>query len=152
MPFINRFLGEEAAWFKDGEVVPMEGGVKTGENVFIQNFVSVKKAQKEGEYTVLGDNTYLCSFVNIGHNVELGKRCYVAPNSTICGNTKLGDQVYVGANTVIVQDLKIGSWVKIRAGSVVDRDIPDNTYWGKDGKCVPNKYAPNYEERSNNTD
>ena len=113
MPFIDNFIGEEAAWFKDGEVVPMEGGVKVGDNVFFQNYVSVKKAQKKGEYTELGDNTYLCSFVNIGHNVKTGKRCYIAPNSTICGNTILGDHVYVGANTVIVQVLKIGNWVKI---------------------------------------
>lgn len=150
MPFVSRHIsGEEAAWFteageatKEGEVTPMQGGVKIGKKVFAQNYVSIKKAEKEGEFTEIGDNTYLCSFVNVGHNVKLGKNCYIAPNTTLCGMSQLGDHVYVGANSVIVQYLKVGNWVKIRAGSVVDRDIPDNTYWGKNGKCVPNKYGP----------
>jgi len=133
---------EEGAMIKDGKFLPMKGNVKVGKGVHMQNFVSIKKAFGKGEYTEIGDNTYLCSFVNIGHNAVLGKNCFVAPGVTIVGGVTLGDNVYVGANSVIVQDLKIGSWVKIRAGSVVDRNIPSNTYWGKDGKCVPNLRTP----------
>ena len=141
---------EDGAMIIDGKIQPMEGDVKIGRNVYFQNFVSIKRAFGKDKATDIGDNTYVCSFSNIGHDVKIGKNCYLAPHSIICGYAQLGDYVYVGANSVIIQEITIGSFVKIRAGSVVDRDIPDNTYWGKDGKCYPNTYKNDKDEEEKN--
>ena len=131
---------EDGAMILQGEIQKMQGDVKLGKNVYFQNFVSIKRALEKGSNTEIGDNTYVCSFSNVGHDVKIGNNCYLAPHSIICGYVELGDYVYVGANSVIIQEVKIGNCVKIRAGSVVDKDIPDNTYWGKNGKCYPNKF------------
>ena len=133
-------LIEDGAKVINGVYVKSEGGVKIGSRVRFQSHVSVKRGLDKDTYTVIGDGTYVCSFANIGHNVKIGKDCFIAVGAKILGNAILGDHVYVGANAVIVNRKKIGSWVKIRAGEVVNQDLPDNVYYGKDGKIVSNQH------------
>ena len=133
-------LIEDGVKMVNGVNIKSEGGVKIGKGVRFQSHVSIKRGLDKDTNTVIGDGTYVCSFANIGHNVQIGKNCFIATGAKILGNTILGDHVYVGANAVIVNRKKIGSWVKIRAGEVVNQDLPDNVYYGKDGKIVSNQH------------
>lgn len=133
---------EDGAQVKGQFFVPSRGIVKYHSSVYFQSNVSMKRGLDVFDVTCIGPGCYICSFVNIGHNVRIGKNCFLATGCKILGNVTLGNNVYVGSNAVITQDLNVGSWVKVRAGEIVSKDIPSNTYYGKNGKMVPNLSSP----------
>lgn len=133
---------EDGAQVVDGIFIKSKGGVDIHPTVKFQSHVSVKRGLYRGTNTKIGEGTYVCSFVNIGHNVQIGKGCFIATGAKLLGNVVLGDKVYVGANAVITQDRKVGSWVKIRAGEVVNCNIPSDTYYGRGGRMVQNRHSP----------
>ena len=57
----------------------------------------------------IGVDTYVCSYANIGHNVQIGRECFIATGAKILGNIEIG----IGA--------------KVAACSVVLRDVPPHT-------------------------
>jgi UDP-3-O-[3-hydroxymyristoyl] glucosamine N-acyltransferase len=133
---------EDGAQIVEGKFIESKGDVEIHPTVKIQSFVSIKRGLYKNTSTRIGARTYICSFANIGHNVQIGEDCFIATGAKILGNVILGDHVYVGANAVIVQDKRIGTWVKVRAGEVVNQHIADDTYYGLNGHLRPNRYSP----------
>lgn len=133
---------EQPVKFVNGKPIHAEGGVKISITAYFQNFVSIKVALKKGNTTTIGDRSYICSFVNIGHDVVIGDDCILATGVKLLGECSLGNHVYVGANAVICTGANIGSWVKVHAGVIVDFDVPDGKYVTKDGIIVENRDKP----------
>ena len=76
--------------------------------------------------TVIGENTFIDSFVHIAHNVTIGQRCIFAAQVGIAGSTKIGNNVIIGGQSGISGHLIIGDNVKIGGKSGVIKNIKDN--------------------------
>ena len=103
----------------------LDGGVVVGNNVQILSHVSIKRGFF-GNHTIIGNDTTLNSFVNIGHGTKIGKNCYLTPGTIIAGSCVIGNNCYFGINSSVKNGIKIGENCKIGAGSVVTRNIPAN--------------------------
>lgn len=81
--------------------------------------------------TVIGENSTICSHVNIGHNVIIGKRVFIAPGTKIAGSVSIGDDCKIWQGVFIKNGIKICSGVEIGMGSIVTRDIDEpGLYYG----------------------
>lgn len=107
--------------------------------------------------TIIGDNTYISSFVDMGkgciinpnvtimpntkignhviihsgsvieHDNEIGDYVNIAPGVFTAGNVKIGEESYIYTGAILIPKIKIGKRVIVGAGSVVIKDIADDT-------------------------
>jgi acetyltransferase-like isoleucine patch superfamily enzyme len=117
-------------------------GVKIGRNCILSKGVYV-----DGDVT-LGDNVKVQNYVSIYHGVTLEDGVFCGPHCVFTndkrprainadgtlkaaddwelGETLVKKGAAIGANAVIVCGVTVGAWAMIGAGSVVTRDVPDH--------------------------
>jgi UDP-2-acetamido-3-amino-2,3-dideoxy-glucuronate N-acetyltransferase len=127
--------------------VQVRGGAKIGANCILSKGVYVDTG------VTLGNNVKVQNYVSIYHGVILedgvfcGPHCVFTNDKTprainkdgtlktgadwVVSQTVVGKGASIGANATIVCGIKIGQWAMIGAGSVVTRDVPDyGLVWG----------------------
>lgn len=126
-------------------------GVVLGENVTVEEFVTIKGPCRIGDGTILhagariGGAGYEFKYfadevLDVTHcgGVEIGRNVIVWENATIhravypWDGTRVGDKTRIGAQSHIDHGVKIGACVKICAGCVVSgrTEIADHAYIG----------------------
>lgn len=123
---------------KDGSIVRMKhiGNVIIKSGVNIDALAVIHRASIDS--TIIGDDTTICSHVNIGHNCIIGKRNFIAPGVKVAGSVSIGDDCKIWQGSVLKNGIKICDNVIIGMGSVVTRDITKpGTYYGSPCKMKP---------------
>jgi acetyltransferase-like isoleucine patch superfamily enzyme len=109
--------------------VYVDAGVVIGDNVKIQNYVSLYRGVTIEDGVFCGPH---CVFtndkapraVNADGSLQTADDWEAAPTRVMKGAS-------IGANAVIVCGVTIGAWAMIGAGSVVTHDVPDHgLVWG----------------------
>jgi len=95
------------------------GGIKIKDDVHIGEFTVVKRATLENHYTVIGEDTKICSYVNVGHNCQIGEHVFIGPHACLNGSVKVGNNAWIAAHAVIGQHAVIGEDAVIGMGAVV---------------------------------
>ena len=80
--------------------------------------------------TVIGENTKLDNFIQIGHNVTIGRNCVIAAHTGISGSCTIGDGVQMGGRVGLADHLTVGDGARLAAGSGVMHNIPAGETWG----------------------
>jgi UDP-3-O-[3-hydroxymyristoyl] glucosamine N-acyltransferase len=96
------------------------GDVIIKDGVHIGEFVVIKRATVRGEATIIGEDSKICAFVNVGHNCKMGKHVFVAPHVLMNGGVEIGDDVWISGHAVIRQHARIGPRAIVGMGAVVN--------------------------------
>lgn len=128
--FISKYAtigGQGFGYERDEYGVPLHiphiGKVLIGDRVDIFEHANVARGTVND--TIIGDDTKIDVFVQVGHNVHIGKRCIICAGSILGGSCEIGDDVFIGLGVIIIPKIKIGAGSFIGAGAVIIRDVPD---------------------------
>lgn len=126
---------------EEGKLVKINhgGSVKIEDFVEIRDYVTIDRATREGEFTVIGEGTKIDHKVHIAHNCKIGKHNTFAAHCLIEGSVQIGDFNTFGGGVIVQRKVKIGSNNIFGSGCVVVKDIGDNgKYVGNPARRLPN--------------
>lgn len=111
---------EKGNWLRGRQ----HGDIVVEDNVHIGSNCVIKRSTMPGTATRIGEDSKLCSFVNVGHNCNIGKHVFISPHVCLNGGVEIGDDCYIAGHAVIEQHVKIGEGAIIGMGAVVTDDVP----------------------------
>lgn len=86
---------------------------------------------------IIGDFSYLDTYVILGHDVEIGKHCMIGAMSFIAGGVRVGDGAIIHPRSTIAKDIVIGEGATIGIGSVVVKNVPAGvTIFGNPARVI----------------
>ena len=119
-------LGSEGFEFRRiaGEIVPIvhTGGVIIHDNVIIGQSVCIDKSSF-GNYTEIGESSYIHARTNIGHGVRIGKGAVLAQGTIVGGYADIGKQVRIGRDVSLADEIILDDEVCVPDCAVVTRDL-----------------------------
>lgn len=113
---------------EEGKLVRINhsGGVSIADFVEVRAYVTIDRATKEGEFTVIGEGTKIDHHCHIAHNCKIGTHNTLANGCSIEGSCQVGDKNTFGSMVVMQRKTRIGSNNIIGSGSVITKDFGDN--------------------------
>jgi UDP-N-acetylglucosamine acyltransferase len=106
-----------------------------GNNVFREH-VTVHRANKTGEDTVIGSDCFLMANSHVGHNARLGNGVILANGALIAGHVGVDDRVFISGNCLVHQFVRIGTFALMQGGAAISKDLPPYTIArGDNGIC-----------------
>ncbi|MDR1959452.1 MAG: acyl-ACP--UDP-N-acetylglucosamine O-acyltransferase [Planctomycetaceae bacterium] len=105
--------------------VPEECGtvVIGSENVIREN-VTIHRALKESNATILGDNNLLMVNAHIAHDCRVGDNVVMVNNSMLGGHVTVGNRVNLGGAAGVHQFCRIGAYAMVGGQAHVVQDVP----------------------------
>ncbi|MBP9096084.1 MAG: UDP-3-O-(3-hydroxymyristoyl)glucosamine N-acyltransferase [Ignavibacteria bacterium] len=95
-------------------------------NEFSQGLVIDKKGISEksstGKNCAIGENIFIDDFVSIGNNCFIGDNVKIFSNTTIGDNVKISDNTVIYAGVIIYNDCEIGKNNIIHSGTIIGSD------------------------------
>tara|TARA_R100001015_G_C4633618_1_gene198857 strand:- start:1084 stop:1728 length:645 start_codon:yes stop_codon:yes gene_type:complete len=106
------------------QTVPTDyiGKIKIGKRNTIREYVSINMPFRD--ITSIGNDNFIMSSANIGHDIKIGNNVVVCVGSQIGGHCTIGNYVKLGLNSCLHQFTKIGSYTMIGMGAQVRLNIP----------------------------
>lgn len=74
-------------------------------------------------HSIIGDNVFITSCVQIGHDCKIGNNVWINAGVTLGGGVVVGDNTFIGMNATIAHDVTIGSKCFIGASTLVTSSI-----------------------------
>ena len=144
-----------------GAYVIVGAGVRLGERVILENYVSIEPG------AIIGDDTILIYRASVGGGATIGSQCVIGgfiPENTRIGDRSrilgtlthlhndasmdwdhhqipekaptIADDVFVGLGALVVGGITISRKSYVCAGAVVTRDVPEKHIVSRGGKIV----------------
>lgn len=110
-PQDRAFLGEETF-------------VIIGDRNRIREYASISRASGAGQATIIGNDTFIMSYVRVDHNCRIGDRAVIVSSSGLGGHVEMGDDAYVGGLAGVHQFVHIGRLAMIAGHAFVRQDCP----------------------------
>jgi UDP-N-acetylglucosamine acyltransferase len=98
--------------------------LKIGSGNVLREYVSIHRAFKEGDATVVGNNCFLMGFSHVGHDCEVQDGVILANSALLAGHVSVGSRAFISGNAGVHQFCRIGRLVMVGGGSAVNQDIP----------------------------
>jgi len=98
--------------------------VKIGDNNRIREYVTINRATRAGEATVVGDNNLLMAYVHVAHNCVIGNQVIIANAVALAGHVEIESNAVIGGVLGIHQFVHIGRFAMLGGMSRIDRDVP----------------------------
>ena len=106
-----------------GYEIPQIGGVRLGDRVELSANCTVDRGALMD--TVLGDDTHMDNFAQIGHGARVGKRCSIGAYSALGGSAVVGDDCIIWSRSSIMQGLTLGAGSTLFAHSGMMKDYQE---------------------------
>lgn len=106
-----------------GTSADIDSLVRIGQGNVLREYVTVHRATKPGEATVIGDNNMLMANVHIAHDCRLGNNINIANATALAGFVEVGDGAFISGLCAVHQFCRIGSTVMLGGCSKVRQDI-----------------------------
>ena len=107
--------------------------VEIGDNVTIRECATVNRgtaASGKGK-TVIGNNSFLMSYVHVAHDCEVGNNVILVSYVGLAGETVVDDFAIIGGSSAAHQFSKIGAHAMLSGGSLIGKDVPPYALAGK---------------------
>lgn len=105
------------------------------ENVFREH-VTVHRANRVEEDTVMGSHNFLMANAHVGHNAQVGNWVIIANGALLAGHVTIQDRAFISGNCLIHQFVRVGTLALMQGGSAVSKDLPPFTVArGGNGIC-----------------
>ena len=95
-----------------------------GDDNIFREYVTIHRANGEGNVTRVGNRCFLMAFVHLGHNCVVEDDVTIANDCGISGHCTLEQFANIGGMTGIHQYVRIGKAAMIQAMSGVNQDMP----------------------------
>lgn len=100
------------------------GSLVIGNDNVFREFVTVHRALKPGQQTVIGDRNLLMVNAHVAHDCRVGSDVIIANNAMIAGHVHLADRCYISGAVGIHQFCRIGTLAMVGGQSHVTQDVP----------------------------
>ena len=99
-------------------------GVRIGNGTVIREHVTINRAAKAGENTVVGERCFLMANSHLGHDCVVADDVVLANNVMLAGHVHVGSFTFVGGGAGVHQFARIGESVMISGLARVAQDVP----------------------------
>lgn len=98
--------------------------VKIGDDNTIREYVTINRATRANEATVIGNGNLLMSYVHVAHNCVIEDRVVIASSVVLAGHVHIESRATIGGALGIHQFVRIGRLAMVGGMSRIDRDVP----------------------------
>lgn len=98
--------------------------VRIGNNNLIREYVTINRATRAGEETVLGNDNLLMAYVHVAHNCVLENAIVIANSVALAGHVHIESRATIGGMLGVHQFVRIGRLAMVGGMSRIDRDVP----------------------------
>jgi len=98
--------------------------LKIGSGNVFREHVTLHRATRENEATIVGDGNYFMALSHAGHDCVIGNNNIFTNCALIAGHTTIEDNVVISGAVVIHQFSRIGKLAMLSGLTAVNRDIP----------------------------
>jgi UDP-N-acetylglucosamine acyltransferase len=102
-------------------------GTVIGDNNVFREGVTVHRATKVGEETVVGHNNFLMANSHVAHNCIIGNHVIIANGALLAGHVEVQDRAFVSGNCAVHQHCRVGTLAMMQGGTVISKDLPPFT-------------------------
>ncbi len=95
-------------------------------NVFREH-VTVHRASKQAEETVIGSHNFLMAHSHVAHNCRLGDLVILANGALLAGYAVVEDRAFISGNCLVHQFVRVGTLALMRGGAAISKDLPPYT-------------------------
>jgi UDP-N-acetylglucosamine acyltransferase len=99
-------------------------GVRVGNGTVIREHVTINRAAKAGENTIVGERCFLMANSDLGHDCVVADDVVLANNVMLAGHVHVGAFTFVGGGAGVHQFARIGESVMVSGLSRVAQDVP----------------------------
>lgn len=103
---------------------PPFGRVVIGNRNTLRESVTIHRAMKESEATIIGDDNYLMVNAHLGHDVRVGNNSVLVNNVMCGGHVQIGNNVNLGGASAVHQFCRVGSLAMVGGQAHVIQDVP----------------------------
>lgn len=96
------------------------------DNVFREQ-VTIHRANKVEEDTVVGSNGFFMHHSHVGHNSSIGDHVIIASGALIAGHVLIQDRAFISGNCAVHQFVRVGTLAMMQGGSIISQDLPPYT-------------------------
>lgn len=100
---------------------------RIGDNNVFREGVTVHRATKVGEETVIGSHNFFMANSHVAHNCIVGNHVIVCNNSLLAGHVELKDRVFISGNCAVHQFCRVGTLAMMQGNSAISKDLPPFT-------------------------
>jgi UDP-N-acetylglucosamine acyltransferase len=98
--------------------------LRIGDDNVFREYVTVSRATKEGQETVIGNANLLMAYVHVAHDCVIRDHVILANSVNLAGHVEVEDYAIVGGVTPVHQFVRIGRYSIVGGGSRVPKDMP----------------------------
>ena len=101
--------------------------VRIGDHNVFREHVTVNRATKPEEATVIGSNNFIMAGAHVAHNCVVGDQVIIANGVLLAGHVTVQDRVFLSGNCVVHQFCRIGTLAIVQGGAGIGQDVPPFT-------------------------
>lgn len=98
--------------------------VKIGDGNRIREYVTINRATRAGEATLIGNGNLLMAYVHVAHNCVIEDSVVIANAVALAGHVHIESKAVIGGVVGIHQFVHIGRLAMVGGMSRIDRDVP----------------------------
>ncbi|MBD2464016.1 acyl-ACP--UDP-N-acetylglucosamine O-acyltransferase [Oscillatoria sp. FACHB-1407] len=98
--------------------------VKIGDDNIIREYVTINRATRSGEATVIGNHNLLMAYVHVAHNCVIEDQVIIANAVSLAGHVHIEAQARIGGMVGIHQFVHIGRMAMVGGMTKLVRDVP----------------------------
>ena len=103
-----------------------DSGTVIGDRTVIREHVTVHRATKAGENTVIGADGLLMAGSHVAHDCVLGDHVILANGCMLGGHVLVGDRAFISGGVAVHQFCRIGGGSLTSGNAVITEDVPPN--------------------------
>lgn len=100
------------------------GGLVIGSGNTIRENVTIHRALKSDQMTVIGDCNLLMVNVHVAHDCHLGNHTILTNNTMLAGHVAVGDRAYISGAAAVHQFCRIGTLAMVGGQAHLTKDVP----------------------------
>jgi UDP-N-acetylglucosamine acyltransferase len=98
--------------------------LRIGEGNVFREHVTIHRANKLTEDTVIGSHCLFMACTHVGHNSIVGDHVIMANGSMLAGHVTVGDRAFISGLAGAHQFVRIGALSLMQGGSIATHDVP----------------------------
>ena len=103
-----------------------DSGTRIGDRTVIREHVTVHRATRPGESTVIGADGLLMAGSHVAHDCVLGDHVILANGCMLGGHVHVGDKAFISGGVAVHQFCRIGGGALVSGNAVITEDVPPN--------------------------
>lgn len=98
--------------------------VRIGDDNRIREYVTINRATRADEATLIGNGNLLMAYVHVAHNCVLEDNIVIANSVALAGHVQIESRAVIGGVLGVHQFVHIGRLAMVGGMSRIDRDVP----------------------------